>query len=302
MNEVEYKYAPVCLFVYKRLDTLRETIASLQKNKLAAQTDVYVFSDAAANTRDEQEVAAVRAFITTVKGFKSLTAQFAKVNKGLAASVISGVTSIIKEAEQVIVLEDDLIVSANFLDYMNAALAHYQNNKLVFSVAGYTVPIKAMPGTDVYFTKRASCWGWATWKDRWDGVDWRVNDFEQFMADRTMQRRFNRMGSDMTGMLKKQMNGVINSWAIRWTYSQFKNNSYTVFPTVSKVSNEGFGGAATHTSGTNKSRFSTVLDHSDKSSFRFPDEPSMNEEILKQFTDTYSIKTRVLYKLKGLLN
>ncbi len=302
MNDVEYIYAPVCLFVYKRLDTLKETIASLQKNNLAKQTDLYIFSDAAGSPKDEEQVTAVRNFVKAVKGFKSVTPHFAATNKGLAESIISGVTKIINDAQRVIVLEDDLVVSVNFLDYMNAALAYYQNNTSVFSVAGYTVPIKAMPDTDVYFTKRASCWGWATWKDRWERIDWKVTDYRAFMADRRMQRRFNRMGSDMTGMLKKQMNGAINSWAIRWTYNQFKNNSYTVFPIVSKVSNEGFGGAATHTSGINRSRFSTVLDHSDKSSFCFPDEPHINPEILKQFTNTYSIKTRLLYKLKSLLN
>jgi len=109
------------------------------------------------------------------------------------------------------------------------------------------------------------------------------------------------MGSDMTGMLKKQMRGEINSWAIRWTYSQFKQDLFTVFPVVSKVSNEGFGDNATHTSKSNKTRFSTSLDTSGKTDFNFTDQPFIHPKIIRQFTDTYSIKTRVLYKLKDML-
>ena len=290
--------APVCLFVFKRLDVTKQVIASLQKNKLAAQSHLYIFSDAAAKEDDKQAVDEVRSFITTIDGFASVTLHLAKENKGLANSIIAGVTEVLNMNGKAIVLEDDLLVSDNFLNFMNDALNWYKDDEKLFAVCGYTVPIHTKENLDVYFTGRGSSWGWATWKNRWEKIDWAMKDYNAFTKDKAAQKRFNHNGSDLTKLLRLQMEGKRNSWAIRWGYAQFKLNAYTVFPIVSKVANDGFGGNATHTAGLHKSRFSTVLDTSGKTNFSFVP-PYIHPKIFRQFTDTYSLKTRILYKLKG---
>lgn len=299
MNE---SLAPVCLFAYKRLANLKHCISALQQNELAAQTELYIFSDAAAKTEDFLQVKAVRDFLLTIHGFRTIEIIFAETNKGLGDSIINGVTNVINNHEKVIVLEDDLIVSPNFLNYMNEALETYNKNQQIFSVSGYTVPVNTPNKEDVYFTKRASSWGWATWKNRWQDVDWKVSDYAAFSSDRLRQKRFNKMGSDMTSMLAKQMHGKINSWAIRWTYHQFKKNLYTVFPVVSKVINDGFGNNATHTSKAHHNRFFTNLDAGLKKHFHFPEQPFLHPEMIKQFTSFYSMRTRAIYKLKNLFS
>ena len=293
--------APVCLFVFKRLDLTKQVISSLQKNKLAAQSDLHIFSDAAAKENDKAAVDEVRSFIKSIEGFQSVTFHLAEQNKGLANSIIAGVTKIIDENGKAIVLEDDLILSGNFLDFINGALDYYKDDVRVFSVCGYTVPIRTKEPLDVYFTGRGSSWGWATWKDRWHKVDWAMSDYEEFKKDKAAQKRFNHNGSDHSKLLHLQMAGQRNSWAIRWTYAQFRLNTYTVYPIISKVANDGFGSNATHTAGTYKSRFSTNLDETGKTKFQF-DAPHIYPQIFKQFTDTYSIKTRILYRLKGLFS
>ncbi|MEP7142927.1 MAG: sugar transferase [Ferruginibacter sp.] len=297
-----YSSAPVCLFVYKRHDTLKHTIASLLENELAPFTDIHIFSDAAACDADIENVNAVRNYIRALKGFKSVFVYLSEKNNGLAQSIIDGVSKIVNTAGRVIVLEDDLIVSRNFLNFMNEALTAYENNLKIFSVSGYSSPVKVQFACDVYYTRRASSWGWATWKNRWEEIDWTVPDFEQFSKDREKQNKFNKMGSDLTHMLKKQMNGRINSWAIRWVYHQFKYDLLTVFPLVSKVSNNGFHKDATHTAKNDESRFSTYLDESNQTNFNFSPRPYLDKNILKQFVAPYTIKTRVLYKIKSLLH
>lgn len=295
----EATLAPICLFVFKRLDLTKQIMASLQKNKLAAQSHLYIFSDAAAKEEDKQAVDEVRSFITNIEGFASVTLHLSKENKGLANSIIAGVTEVLNKNGKAIVLEDDLIVSDNFLNFMNDALNWYKDDENVFSVCGYTVPIRTTENLDVYFTGRGSSWGWAIWKNRWEKIDWAMKDYDEFTKDKAAQKRFNRNGSDLTKLLRLQMEGKRNSWAIRWSYAQFKLNTYTVFPVVSKVANDGFGGLATHTAGLHQSRFSAVLDTSGKTHFQFVP-PYIHPKIFKQFTDTYSLKTRILYKLKGL--
>lgn len=291
--------APILLFTYKRLDTLKQTISALKKNPLAAQSDLYIFSDAAKKPTDQPAVNDVRNFLKTIDGFRSINVIARDKNFGLARSIISGTSMVLDTYNSVIVLEDDLVTSTNFLLFMNEALDFYEKNEKIFSIAGYS-PMINNPVDDVYFTLRGSSWGWATWKNRWNNIEWDIDNYEALKKDLKFKEEFNKMGSDMFKMLNDQMTGKIDSWAIRWTYYQFKVNKYTVFPTVSKVQNIGIGKDATHTrAGTD--RFKTNFDKTEKDDFNFLTEPVLNKFYLKQFLKPYSIATRVKYKLLNIL-
>lgn len=294
-------YAPIIIFTYKRLDSLTESIASLKQAELAEESDLFIFSDAAKSDDDLKMVNEVRTYIMKLTGFKSITLTFAEKNKGLADSIITGVTSIITRFEKVIVLEDDLIVAPNFLSYMNQALDYYKFNPLVFSISGYSMPTSVASNYlyDVYFTPRSSSWGWATWKSQWESVDWNVSDYDNFKNDKKAVANFNKGGRDLFGMLKRQMNGQINSWAIRWCYHQFKMGKYTVYPVVSKINNIGFNYQATHSNVYN--RYKTPLDPGVKKYFLFTDEVGFAGAFLRQFQNFYSLRTRTIGRLKTYL-
>lgn len=133
--------APVLIFVYARPEHTRRTIESLAYNYQADDTDVFIFSDAPKNEKAIKNVTLVRDYIDTLpdkKLFKSVKIIKSEFNKGLANSIISGVNEIIELTQQVIVLEDDLITSPDFLSYMNDALKFYENDKKIWSVSGYT--------------------------------------------------------------------------------------------------------------------------------------------------------------------
>ena len=294
--------SPIVLFTYKKLVPLKLTIQALKSNTLASKSELFIFSDGGKNKNDEIEIDLVRDFLKQIEGFKKITITTSDENKGLAKSIIEGVSSIFESYDSVIVLEDDLVTSSNFLDFMNGALQYYKEDPNIHSISGFTAPITKPSSYDYanYFTKRASSWGWATWKDRWETVDWEVRDYPSFKEDIRQQRAFNRMGSDLTGMLAKQMNGAISSWAIRWCYDQFKKNQFTVFPVVSKITNIGFGENATHTKGSDN-RFATPLDTSGETNFTFHPKPELDTRFIKQFIEPYSLKTRALYKIRNLL-
>lgn len=295
----DYILAPVLLFVYKRLDTLELTINALQQNNLAMESELFIFSDGAKSPSDETEIKKIRDYIKQINGFKNIYIFESNVNKGLANSIIDGVTHLISKYGKVIVLEDDLLTSSNFLAFMNQCLGHYNENEQVFSISGYSFDLKETRNKDVYFTKRGSSWGWATWKDRWDSVDWKVGNYSNFKADLIQQRSFNQMGSDLSSMLGNQMNGKINSWAIRWVFHQFKMGLFTVYPIISKVRNIGFGNGATHTFDY-FNRYETKLDQSGKQQFKLI-VPFMDPGILKIFTGKYSLLTRVRYKILNIV-
>lgn len=248
--------APIVLFVYGRPKHTQDMIETLAKNNLAKESDVYIFSDNAKKEKDIENVRKVRTYIDSIKQknwFANVYIEKAEKNKGLAKSVIDGVTKVINKYDKVIVLEDDLIPSKVFLEYMNKALDFYEKKEDIWSISGYNIPIQIPKSYkfDVYLGYRGCSWGWATWKDRWNTVDWKVSDYKEFKNNYKKRKQMNRGGPDMAQMLDSQMQGLCDSWAIRWCYEQSKQNKYTIYPVKSLVINQGLDGTGTH-SGTTK--------------------------------------------------
>lgn len=251
--------SPIALFAFKRLDHLKITVDSLLKNKEAAQTPLIVFCDAPRNSNEDVHVDAVRRYIETITGFKSIRKVFREKNLGLANSIIAGVTEVLNEFDTVIVVEDDLETSPYFLKYMNDALHLYKSDDRVASIHGYVYPIKGLPET--FFLRGADCWGWATWSDRWSLFQSDGAQLLKALENRKLLKRFNFNNAyPYDRMLKDQIEGKNDSWAIRWHATAFLNNQYTLYPGKSLVKNIGNDGSGTHCADTDifSSRISGV--------------------------------------------
>lgn len=155
--------APIALFVYNRPMHTRQTVEALLANELAAESDLIIFADGAKSGKDADAVQEVREYIHSISGFKSIKINEQDTNQGLANSVIAGVTEVVNESGRIIVLEDDMVTSPYFLNYMNDSLEMYKDEDKVISIHGYMYPVKEkLPET--FFLQGADCWGWATWK------------------------------------------------------------------------------------------------------------------------------------------
>lgn len=296
------KTAPILLFAYKRLDTLKKTLKALQLNKLASESDLFVFSDGAKFEKDLEIVNQIRSFLRTIDGFKSVTIVESKINKGLANSIIEGVSEVIDKYDQVIVLEDDLITTPNFLQFMNQCLTKYASIGKVFSISGYSFNLGQQVdyNEDVYFLNRGWSWGWATWKDRWETVDWEVKSYSQFNKNKKLKRSFAKGGSDLNKMLENQITGKLDSWAIRWFYHQFYVQGLTVYPVFSKVNNEGFDKDATHTTGSD-TRYKPMLDNENKEQFLLLPIAEATPYYQKKFQHKMGITSRIISKMQSII-
>lgn len=245
---------PIVLFVYNRPLHTAQTIAALLQNPNAHEFELFVFADGAKHEADLPQVTAVRALVGKVQGFKNIHLTTSEVNQGLARAVIAGVGKVLEMYPSAIVMEDDMICATNFLAFMRDALACYAQSPHIFSITGYTFPIK-IPADyphDIYLSPRPSSWGWATWRDRWQKADWQVTDFQAFIQDKNQRKAFNQGGEDMSIMLLRQQRGEINSWAIRWAYTHYRQGAYCVYPTHSKIHNIGADNSGVHTPATTK--------------------------------------------------
>jgi len=253
------EYAPVVLFVYNRLPHTIQTLEALQNNALADESDLYIFSDGPKSDHDIEKVEKVRDYIDSATGFRNIYITKRDRNLGLAQSIISGVTEIIKKYGKVVVIEDDLITSSDFLGYMNDGLNYFEDDPRIFSVTGYTpsIEIPSYYKEDIFLFHRISSYGWGTWTNRWDLVDWDIKDFDEFILNQNKRQEFNKGGEDLTAMLLKQMKGNLDSWAIRFTYNCFKRGMYNVYPVYSKVFNTGYDDSGVHGHKTRK--YDTVI-------------------------------------------
>lgn len=245
------KLAPIVLFVYNRPEHTRIALQSLSECQYADQSDLYIFADQAKNEKAKEKVEQVRRIIKEdiwKRKFAEVNITEASQNKGLANSVISGVTQVINKYGRVIVVEDDNRVALDFLDYMNRGLEYYEHNDRIGEIGGYCAPIRIPDDYpyDVFAMGRGSSYAWASWKDRWDQIDWEVKDYQQFKNNPKNRRDFNEYGEDLFQMLEGQMEGNIDSWAIRSAYSKFKNGLLCIMPVKTRVENQGFDGTGVH--------------------------------------------------------
>jgi hypothetical protein len=244
---MEMKLAPIVLFVYNRPEHTKQTVEALQKNELANESELFIYSDAPKNENAIAKVKEVREYIKSIDGFKSITIVEREKNWGLANSIIDGVTKIVNEYGKIIVLEDDLVTSPYFLRYMNDNLNIYENQQKVASIHGYIYPIEDLP--DVFFIKGADCWGWATWKDRWDVFEKNGQILLNDLKLRKLEKEANFNNSyGFTKMLKNQIKGKNDSWAVRWYISTFLQDMLTLYPGQSYVQNIGNDDSGTHCS------------------------------------------------------
>lgn len=296
-------YAPIVVFGFNRPDALKNTISSLLRNKEAKDSDLFVYVDGPriGKEGEREKVEEVKEYVKSISGFKSLRYTFAEKNKGLADSIIGGVSDVINQYGKVIVLEDDLVLMPNFLNFMNQGLEFYENNQSVMSVCGYTCKVNAPKDYlhDAYFFTRSSSWGWGTWKDRWEKVDWKLDDWDSVVANRNAF--VSSQGSDVFKMLSDCKHGKNHSWAIRFCYAQFVLKRLSVFPVKSLVDNEGFGGDGTNCKRYSRFKFE-LNEEKEHLTFRFPTDVKLHRSFFKQVMWYHSLPlriwSRIMYMIK----
>ncbi len=302
---MELNLAPIIVFAYNRMEHLQRTIEALRKNDGAKDSVCFIFSDGCKSEEGKQKINKVREYIHSIpeEYFREIHIIQASGNKGLATSVIEGVSDVISKYGQAIIVEDDVITAPKFLKFMNEALEFYKEDSSVWSIGGYTVPM-SLPedyNEEVLAVQRCSSYCWATWSDRWESIDWEITDYSKLRFNIIKRLKFNRFGNDRASMLDDQMNGRVNSWAIRFDYNMWKKKMVNILPVKSLANNIGHDGSGTH---------STVKDERDAfyvdlmADLKMPclSKVELNEDIRKEYVKFFpmSIGDRVKRYLGNL--
>lgn len=290
-------YSPIILFVYKRFEKTVKTINALLLNEESKFSDLYVFSDGPKNNNENIQIQKIREYIKKIDGFKRVFIFESNSNLGLANSLISGINKVFLKHNTIIVLEDDIVVSKYFLNYMNRSLEIFKSNFEIFSITGYSFK-NEINTKDIYVFNRFMSWGWACWKNRWENINFNssINDIpllKQKMSD------INLAGQDLFDMYIAQIENRIDSWAVRFAIGQCLNKGLTIYPKYSLVSNIGFDKDATHTKRFNSIYHSSFNEDFNPNDFSFVIDENLNSYLRKKFKKT--LLHRIKYLIKKII-
>lgn len=277
--------APIALFVYNRPEQTRRTLSALLDNELSGESCIYIFCDGARNDANASELAKieeVKNIVTNVSGFKHVDIRINHENKGLADSIIDGVTEVINSHKKIIVLEDDILTSRFFLRFMNDNLDLYQSTDKIFSIGACNYFAEGNRFSSKVFIPIPDCWGWATWADRWASFEKNTNKLIQLIAENRLSDPFNLYGFyNFNDMLQDQLTGKINSWAIRWQANCYLQHKLNIYPNPS-ITQHMHSTSGTHMNGVNVEP--VLAEHRFEKMF---ETPKLLQNVFKSMLKTY---------------
>ena len=252
-------FAPVVVFTFNRPSHLKRCVDSLLLNKESELTDFWFFVDGPRNSVDKTKIDEIIQILNEYRNVINLRIINSEKNLGLAKSIITGLNTVFEKSARVIIIEDDLVASPYFLEYCNFGLDKYEIDQRIASLHGFSYGFNE-PEKNPYFLRGADCWGWATWKDRWQLFEADSNKLISQIRGNRLKRKFDLDGVyPYFNMLIRQSRGEVNSWAIRWHASMFLANKLTLYPNQTLINNDGADGSGTH-AGQSKSFNSKLAD------------------------------------------
>ena len=244
-------YSPVVLFVYNRVQHTKHILDALSNNTGAEQTELYIYCDGPklnSTAEDKLKIENVRSLVSAENRFKKVSIIKREINLGLSKSIINGVSEIVKKYGKVIVLEDDIVPAKGFLTYMNQALKIYYDNDQVGCIHAWNYSFNTAKFPEsTFFLRGADCWGWATWERSWKLFNTNGEHLLKSIYERKLEYIFERRGThNFVNMLKEQILGRNDSWAILWHASLVLSDKYCLFPVIPIVKNIGLDNTGTH--------------------------------------------------------
>lgn len=246
-------FAPIAITAYARLEHLKKTVAALQANHLAPESDLFILSDAP-RKGDEGKVGALRRWARDVSGFRRVNVVERKENDRVA-NEIEGMRFLLENYGKMIFLEEDVMTSRHFLEFLNRGLEKYGQDRRIFAVCAYNEPVdyRADYRYDVYLSTYFSAWGFATWADR--GLMKVINSKQEYLEmrrDRGLRRKIRKTHPHLLRELKRIHEGELDAADYEIAYHLRKNGLYSLRPVVSYVNNIGLDGSGEHCDRTNK--------------------------------------------------
>ena len=251
MLETGLSRAPVIVIGYNRPDTTRTLLTELRHHQI---DHLLVILDGPKDTEEDRlKCKQVSRLVKEIDWVRKKDICASKTNMGLRERIVSGLDWAFSRVNEAIILEDDCIPARSFIDFCNHGLQKYRSDKKIWTICGQNLQNGRKIGDGSYYlSSYAHCWGWATWKDRWDKNTFRSTGWSLKVRDSDVWNKRFKMDERMywEDIFSAVEMERIRSWAYQWQACIWMNNGSSITPNVNLVSNIGFSEAATNTCNT----------------------------------------------------
>jgi hypothetical protein len=227
---VNYNNTAIAVFAYNRPSHLKRVLVSFQDYGIK---NFYVFLDGPKNIKDKLIQDDIIFILKNIK-YAKIKLIKSKTNLGLAKSIMSGVSRILKKFENIIVIEDDCIPFKNFFNFMASQLKTDYFKKNCAAICSYMFPEisesnskKLYPLSLNYFIS----WGWATNRGNWKFFLKKKKNKKIYFNFNTHYKKF---------LKNKTLNKI---WTIDFIYHNLNINKKYIYPNYSLIKNIGFDGS-----------------------------------------------------------
>lgn len=289
--------APIIIFTYNRIQNLKKLISSLSKNPECKSSKAYIFLDGPKTQKDKIKSDEIFMYLKNIKVFCSLKIFYRKKNLGSAKNILDGINYVSNQETKFVVLEEDLIVSNDFLYFCNKMLNLYKNKKNIWHINCWVFD-NLKSNDKFFFSTHMSCWGWATWSDRWKKFKKIKKQHIHCNISKKFRKKFDFLNTGSFIGLILNHKKKINTWAVYWYYKIFISKGITITPYKTLVINTGFKFNSENTK-INYYKNHKILKNTIQYSLRFK-EPFLDKKILDNINSIYLKKNFLLKNLNIL--
>lgn len=237
-------FAPIVMISYNRPELVQLSVRNVALAHGAANHDIFMFIDGPRCEEDVRKQDQINEIVCSFQGsLPKMKIIRREKNYGCRGNIVDAITQVISQYGRAIIIEDDILVSRTFLDYMDEALEFYKDSKQIWSINAYQHPNLRIPRDypyDVYLNPVNMCWGWGTWADRWAQVDFDLQDWHVMRDDPEMVAKLNRSGRHLHALIDRQYLGELKTWDVQCAYYVIKNGLMSIEPRYPLSKNIGF--------------------------------------------------------------
>jgi len=240
---------PVTFIIFNRPDTTQKVFEQI---RLAKPSKLYIVSDAPRNKEEQKKVEQTRRSVEEhIDWACEIHKNYAQENMGCKARVATGISWVLEQEEDTIILEDDCVPKQEFFRYCQEMLEYYRHNQNVMMVTGTNLMGSKEIAGDYTFSYFSVIWGWATWKRAWDLYDVEMPLWPEARKNKALLSIYGKISYRLFERdAEKVYHHQKDTWDIQWDFTRIYYHGLGIVPKGNLINNIGFNREdATHTTG-----------------------------------------------------
>lgn len=245
---------PVALIFFNRPEVLVQVFECVRKTR---PSKLFLIQDGARTNKpyDVENVKRCREICENVDWECEVYRDFSDINLGCGKRIFTGLTNAFKVVDRLVIVEDDIVYSDDFLPFCAELLEKYKDDQRIDHISGMNHFGDYEPCKDSYFFSRGGAiWGWATWKRVWDTLDWNLDIADNNYIFETLRKnmypyKYGQFIANKARNIRKMiMEGKSPSfWSFHLLYYSYLENRINIVPKYNLISNIGLTVEAAHT-------------------------------------------------------